>query len=108
MVAINRTGRNLVFGALLWAMGTTAFPAQTSANFCTPALFQNWTGRCAGAMDACMYFTAECEYLCFWSYYGNLCSAGLLWCEQQNNGSEEWPNYCLTNGWCKCDVYSPE
>jgi hypothetical protein len=99
------TLRNMAFVVLLWTASTVAVPTDVSAGSCTTAYFANWSGSCAGPFDACGYFRQECEYYCFVHYAGSLCSADLLWCTQYNAGTEESPNYCLSNGWCKCDVF---
>jgi hypothetical protein len=105
MKSLKLISRNVAIVALLSGAVVAMSPAQTLADQCVPIAFENWGGMCAGPYDACMYFMAECDYHCFVLGSGSLCIYGLQWCAASNWGSEEWPNYCLDNGWCYCSIY---
>jgi hypothetical protein len=106
MRSVSARVRNIAFGLLLLAVSTAGVPGNVSAApWCDyVAYFQNWSGACSGGESACGYYRQQCEYLCFVYFAGNLCSANLQWCQESNHGSEEWPNYCLDNGWCECII----
>src|SRR5262245_51935865 len=105
MTSLLKSSRNALCALCLWAAAGVAFPATAKADWCYPYIFENWSGLCSGAADACMWFSSECEYYCFSQLGGNLCSdSGLLYCQQQDTGDPEWgpTNWCLTSAYCKC------
>jgi hypothetical protein len=100
-----KTIRNVMVAALLWMATSAVLPTKVEA-YCIPQYLdqQDWTGGCApGGSDACNYFRSECDYYCFSHYSGGLCWDELAYCVESNHGDEQWPEYCLDQGWCNCD-----
>jgi len=98
------TLRNMVAVVLLWAGGSLAVPATVSATCWPPDQLDriDLTNYCAGAGDACSEARSWCDYWCFATYSGHLCYNEVSFCSQHNAGGEEWPNWCIDQGYCDC------
>lgn len=101
--------RNIAF-ALLLLLATTAGPTvgASAAGYCDTLGFDpNWAGRCSGAADACGYYRQLCDEQCFFWYTGHYCWTNFYLCQEYNAGTEENPNYCLSEAFCECVISWP-
>jgi len=99
------TIRNVMVIVLLWVGGALMAPARLSAT-CYPPEHEdyfNMAGYCTNdGTDACTAAHQYCDYYCFTQWSGDLCWDNMDFCSQENQGSEEFPNYCVTGGYCRC------